>query len=73
MLAQKLASLSGVVKPLNSHHTADKDLIDRDHTALPFRKTASHQSVFAHSKEPEKLLADNAVVKTEFSKFLAEM
>lgn len=70
---QELASVSGGFKRLTAQHRSDKYLLDGVRTALPLHKTASQQRALAHYKDCDKLLADKAVLKTEFFNFRADM
>lgn len=68
-----LAIVSAEAKRLNTHHTVDKDSLDRVRTALSSHRTTSQQHVTANSKDCKRLLAEKAAVHAEFSKFLIDM
>lgn len=70
MLEQKVTILSA--KPCLSQDTAEKVLLDGLLTALERHETASSWGALMYCKEPEKLLVDQEVVESLFSRFWVE-
>lgn len=68
-LGQELANPLEDVKCLSTEFIAGKDLLDIVHMALALHKSASRQRFLVHTKHREMLLADKAVVESQFCKF----
>lgn len=50
------------VNRLTTQRTVDNDLLEGDHTALAFYKTASEQRAMSNTRDHEQLLVSRAAV-----------
>lgn len=73
VLEQELVSTSADIQRLTAQSTADLDLIDGFCTNVAIHETAAQEPASAHTQDREELLADKAVVETEFHDFQADM
>lgn len=73
VLKQELSSNSADLKRLSAQHTSDNYLHDCACTALALHNTAPKQRASADTKDRQKLLADKAIVETQFCEFRTVM